>query len=91
MQRDPVGPQELIDQVYYLFCSIQARNYSFKQLALLQHADADIRQIVLLLQGYSKKEHSSCGGYNSTRRSTSQEERKVGSSTPLGRTLDHPP
>lgn len=52
LSRAPVGAAELTDPADQLLCGIQAGEYSPRQLALLQHADPDIRQIVLLLQGY---------------------------------------
>ena len=53
LSRAPVGAEELTDPAEQLLCGIQAAEYSARQLALLQHADEDIRRIVLFLQGYS--------------------------------------
>lgn len=47
-----VGTPESTDPVDGILCGVQVAEYSFRQLALLQHADRDIRQMVLLLQGY---------------------------------------
>lgn len=50
--RAPLGVPEFADPADQLLCSIQAGDYSPRQLALLQHADPDVLQIVLLLQGF---------------------------------------
>lgn len=58
LSRAPVGADELTDPADQLLCGIQAGEYSSRQLALLQHADPDIRQIVLLLQGYNAEKNT---------------------------------
>lgn len=52
LSRAPVGTPESTDPVDGILCGVQVAEYSSRQLALLQHADQDIRQMVLLLQGY---------------------------------------
>lgn len=55
LSRAPVGAAELTDPPNQMLCGIQVAEYSSRQLALLQHADRDIKKIVLELQGYGDK------------------------------------
>ena len=48
----PVGRAEETDPTEQLLAALQPGEYSSRDIALLQHADEDIRKIVLQLQGY---------------------------------------
>ena len=52
LSRAPVGRAEETDPTEQLLAALQPGEYSSRDIALLQHADEDIRKIVLQLQGY---------------------------------------
>lgn len=52
LSRAPVGPAEETDPTEQMLAALQAGSYSPRDVALLQHADEEIRKIVLQLQGY---------------------------------------
>ncbi len=52
LSRAPVGPAEETDPTENVLAALQPAGYSSREIALLQHADENIRHIVLVLQGY---------------------------------------
>ena len=55
LSRSPVGPVEETNSTEHVLAALQPAGYSSREIALLQHADDSIRNIVLALQGYREE------------------------------------
>ena len=55
LSRSPVGPAEETNSTENVLAALQPAGYSSREIALLQHADDSIRNIVLALQGYREE------------------------------------
>ena len=58
LSRAPVGNPESTDPAELCLCAMQAGGYSPRELAILQHADPDIRRTVLRLQDAVESQNS---------------------------------
>ncbi len=54
LSRAPVDTEVRSEPTESVVATIQSGGYGTKEIGLLQHADDDIRQIVLVLQGFTK-------------------------------------
>lgn len=53
LSRSPVGPAEETDPVEHLLAALQPEGYTRREIGSLQHADEDIRELVMAIQGFA--------------------------------------